>query len=1067
MKEQPDDGAATGQVGSGKGGNSGFVVRTLALFAWVLGAFFASVAIGAILVGWRLSEGPVRVSFLTPYVQQSMQALPDNWSITIGETYFDWDGEQGTVRIRTADVGFINAASQRVLSLPDAAFTIHGDALFAGRIEPKDVSTSGLSLVLTRSEDNSWLLGTGTLDQDGDRPEAPPGRGIAELASDLFGNPDSAEGSQGVLGRIRQFTLLDSSVSVVDRVNGQIYQIDARRLSMQGTAAGVSVKADTDVSTREFTVPLLGSMIYRPDVQEVAGTVRYGDLSIRRAVEALDGPSVLTGLDFPITGSVGFRVSADTGVAPLRLKLTGGSGQFDLPGILQDPLPVRSIDLVGVLDPEELELKVEDLAYDAGDFQARAKGRFQMTTTGPAVHLEITSNQVPLLRVPAYWPTGKARAVREWLARNVQGGIAREVQANLALTPDIWSLPSPPREAFDVNFVFENGIVRLPATFGQIEDAAGKLHVTGNELAIAISDSRLGGLQLNEGVVTVADFSAEPAVLGASFVSTGTIAETIDAVIRDGISDRNEGFELLLGVGGQAAVRTRITVPLSKTTTLSDADFVASANLSDVVADGLLADVRVRAQELEVKIDRNSAEVTGAAELEQSRFNFQWIENFEPKARVRREFAFNGTLQLEDLKAAGVPAQTNIQGETNLLGLVKFSSDESLSGELEADLAGAAIRIDGLPWEKPPGIAASLKGKFERAQDAPILLTGIKVSAPGLTLQGDIGLSPKGRLLDARLERLDIAGSVLSLVAKQAPDSARWLMQMTGQRMDLRPWRTMLEQSDGEPGPMSDASLDLAVDELVLTDEVMITAAVGDVRLQDPFPTGSLRGLINGKAGVSVIANSDRAGWRFTLTSEDGGSVLAAVGLGSAIQKGRMNVHGVAPDGETMTGLATIDDFTLTETPAFARLISLASFTGIGEALSGRGLSFSRAEVPFTYANRRLDIRKGRMAGPSVGLTTEGYYRFDTDQLRFVGNLIPAYSISQVLGAIPLLGAILGGDQGFFGVTYVVDGPSSAPKVTVNPLSALAPGILRRMFLEPVEEQAIEVPNTDTLQDER
>jgi hypothetical protein len=50
---------------------------------------------------------------------------------------------------------------------------------------------------------------------------------------------------------------------------------------------------------------------------------------------------------------------------------------------------------------------------------------------------------------------------------------------------------------------------------------------------------------------------------------------------------------------------------------------------------------------------------------------------------------------------------------------------------------------------------------------------------------------------------------------------------------------------------------------------------------------------------------------------------------------------------------------------------------------------------------------------------------------------------------VPLLGPILlGGEgEGIFGANFKIAGPVSDPKITVNPLSALAPGILRKLFL--------------------
>jgi hypothetical protein len=49
---------------------------------------------------------------------------------------------------------------------------------------------------------------------------------------------------------------------------------------------------------------------------------------------------------------------------------------------------------------------------------------------------------------------------------------------------------------------------------------------------------------------------------------------------------------------------------------------------------------------------------------------------------------------------------------------------------------------------------------------------------------------------------------------------------------------------------------------------------------------------------------------------------------------------------------------------------------------------------------------------------------------------------------VPILGDILASrkGEGVFGVTYSMKGPLEDPTLTVNPLSVLTPGILRRIF---------------------
>jgi hypothetical protein len=52
-----------------------------------------------------------------------------------------------------------------------------------------------------------------------------------------------------------------------------------------------------------------------------------------------------------------------------------------------------------------------------------------------------------------------------------------------------------------------------------------------------------------------------------------------------------------------------------------------------------------------------------------------------------------------------------------------------------------------------------------------------------------------------------------------------------------------------------------------------------------------------------------------------------------------------------------------------------------------------------------------------------------------------------MFGRLPFVGPLLGGqNEGLLGVTYEVVGPPHAPTLRVNPISAVAPGFLRKLF---------------------
>jgi hypothetical protein len=95
-----------------------------------------------------------------------------------------------------------------------------------------------------------------------------------------------------------------------------------------------------------------------------------------------------------------------------------------------------------------------------------------------------------------------------------------------------------------------------------------------------------------------------------------------------------------------------------------------------------------------------------------------------------------------------------------------------------------------------------------------------------------------------------------------------------------------------------------------------------------------------------------------------------------------------------------------------------------------------------------LKVKKARSVGAALGLTASGEVDLAKDTLKLNGTIVPAYTINSVFGHIPIIGELLTGSEGggVFAATYHMEGTRNKPKITVNPLAALAPGILRDLL---------------------
>ena len=136
----------------------------------------------------------------------------------------------------------------------------------------------------------------------------------------------------------------------------------------------------------------------------------------------------------------------------------------------------------------------------------------------------------------------------------------------------------------------------------------------------------------------------------------------------------------------------------------------------------------------------------------------------------------------------------------------------------------------------------------------------------------------------------------------------------------------------------------------------------------------------------------------------------------------------------------------MSEVPALAKLLTLASLQGIADTLSGEGIRFDSFEMKSNSDQDILNIEEALATGPAVSILLDGYVdKGKTVSLR--GTLVPATKLNSIIASIPVVGDILVGKKsgdGVVGVSFKMKGPPKNIKTTVNPIKTLTPRFILR-----------------------
>jgi hypothetical protein len=107
-------------------------------------------------------------------------------------------------------------------------------------------------------------------------------------------------------------------------------------------------------------------------------------------------------------------------------------------------------------------------------------------------------------------------------------------------------------------------------------------------------------------------------------------------------------------------------------------------------------------------------------------------------------------------------------------------------------------------------------------------------------------------------------------------------------------------------------------------------------------------------------------------------------------------------------------------------------------------LSFKKLVLPFTADTRFIRIADAAVKGTDLCAYAEGVIRKSDTAIDITGTVVPACGANRLLEDVPIVGLLF--PEGILGIEYALGGTMKKPKFQANPVSALAPGILRKFF---------------------
>ncbi|WP_167853473.1 AsmA-like C-terminal region-containing protein [Roseovarius aestuariivivens] len=1010
--------------------------------------------------------------------------------------------EDGFVpRLMLRDVTIRGEGGADLANLSDVQSAVALRPLLRGELRPNFVRLSGAQVVLRRNKEGAIGLSVGT----GMQPvrEAANIAGLIEQVDTLLQRPAFA-----ALDRIEADNLNvryeDARADRAWTVDGGRVALnrDGRDLNVRGDFALLGERAYATTLEMNYS-SLIGET-------EAEVGISFEDMPARDIAGQSPALAWLTALDAPISGALRAGVDSDGRLGPLNATLQIGAGAIrpnaatkpiafesvqsyftydpDDQVIVFNELSVDSkwvstraearAYLVGVENggPREillqatlgdiranpaglyaapvtldsalmdLKLQLDPFIISLGQLSLRdqgevlvAHGEARAEPGGWELGVDARMGRITPERLLALWPETVKDKTRSWLVENVRTADLQDIQFALRARPE--AAPD-----YFLGFDFANFSTRFIKTLPVIEAAHGHATLDENRFVVSalgghVTAPQGGQIDISGTSFQIPDVRIKQTPAHVELRTESTVTAALSLLDEPPFRFMQKAGQAVALAQGRARLKGTLDFLLLEKLTTDQVAFDVGGTLSDVRSDVLVPGRVLSAPDLAVRADSETLTVSGAGLLGGVPFNATF-ESGLAEVPGGGQSVVTGWVELSDRFAEefrlGLPAGS-LSGQGQAEIEITLAKGQPGDFELSSDLAGVGLSLPQLGWALARGATGRLEVLGRLGE--PPSIDRLVVEGPGLEARGNVSLQADGQLDRASFTRVRVGDWIDAPVELVGRGDRPPAVRVLGGVIDLRE-TSLAGGAEGGSGARADRGpVSIVLDRLQVSEGIALTDFRAELELAGGA-RGDFSGRINGYTPIAGRVTPQGGRSAFRIQSDDAGGVLGSAGLMRQARNGRLDLTllpGQAP-GTYEGRLQMRGGMRIKNAPSMAALLNAISVVGLLEQLGGEGIHFEQVDARFQLSPQRVTLYSGSATGASMGISMDGYYYLDSKRMDMQGVISPIYMVNAVGGLFTRRG------EGLFGFNYTLKGPANDPQVSVNPLSALTPGMFREIF---------------------
>ncbi len=1070
------------------------VLRVLGLLA-ILPLIFVGVA--AVLLVDRDIDAP---DWLKSRIEQRASLALQGGQLTFDSIFINI-GRDLHPRVRLQETEIFDANGVLVARIPviEGLMSPRG-VLFEGSVLMQDVALKGAQINLSRAKDGSVTLAFG-----GSGPKSAPSfAALLDQSVKLFESP--------ALAALEEISATGVVVNYSDARAGRSWTVDGGVIDLDLRDGQTAMRGDFAVLSGGVGITQLKFQFdHAKGAEEAAIAVSVTDALARDIASQSDALRWLAEVDAPISAALRTTLNDKGALGPLSATLELGGGALQ-PNEATDPVRFDSAKAYMTYDPESQLISFDQVEIDAptghvaatgraylrefedgvpqalvaqiafsdvtlaagglypqgftmpplsvdarlrfapfaieigqlalvdDDTHATVQGRITAAPDGWEVAVGGALDQIDALRLIALWPETLKPRSRLWMVENVSAGILTDTHFDLRRVQGA-------KPVITARFEFAEATARFMRSMPLLQGAVGVGHLQDNQLIVSLDAGRVpapqgGAVDLTGTAITILDTRVRGGDATLDLHLGGTITATLALLDRAPFQFISKAGQAVDLADGRAAVQGYLRFPLRKGVPPSEVQLDIAAELSNVRSDTLIKGRRLTASRLQVLVDNAGMQISGPARLDGIAGNGTWSKAFGAAAAGKSRLTSTVTLSQRFLDAFNIALPAgSLGGEGQADLILDLVKGQAPAFRLTSDLRGVMVGLPAIGWRKERNARGALL--VEGALGAVPRVDKLEISGGGLEAKGSIRLTPAGALDEARFSQVRIGNWMNAPITVSGRGKGRPVaVSLSGGTLDLRGASFGGSGGGGtQMGPMT-----LRLDRLQITEGITLRDFRGDFNGRGGF-SGAFTGRVNGGPVVrgTVVPQNGRSAVR--LISDDAGGVVAAAGFVKNGVGGTLDLT-LLPVGAagTFDGVLAVRGLRVRDAPSIAALLDAISVVGLLQQLDGDGLAFDEVDAKFRLTPDRVIVTEASAVGPGLGISLDGVYALASKQIDFQGVVSPFYLINSIGSFLTRKG------EGLIGFNFNLTGSAASPNVSVNPLSALTPGMFREIFRRPPPE---------------